>query len=223
MVNAFDLQRGVSHLSSSESSFSTVIRERRSVRKYDPTFKMTQEEIHDIIADAVLAPSGSNLQPWRFLVITDQETKQKLLPVAFNQEQVVTSSAVIAVMADLEFYKQAERIYEKSIEAGYMTREAADKLRTNMTGFYASAPAERLLSSVLVDGGLVSMQLMLAARAKGFDTVPMAGYDVAKFRELMNVPENYTNVMLIALGKASEAGHPTTRLDVNDVTYWNQF
>ncbi|ETT65684.1 NAD(P)H nitroreductase [Paenibacillus sp. FSL H8-457] len=51
---------------------------------------------------ATLAPSAANLQPWRFLVIDSPELKQKLLPIASNQQQVVEASAVIAVLGDLE-------------------------------------------------------------------------------------------------------------------------
>jgi nitroreductase len=61
-----------------EQSFSSVIRERHSVRKYDPHFKISQEEIIDILNEATLAPSSSNMQPWKFLVIQDAETKKEL-------------------------------------------------------------------------------------------------------------------------------------------------
>ena len=53
--------------------FQTVIRERHSVRQYDPSVKIPREEMEEILKDAILAPSSSNLQPWRFLVIDDAE------------------------------------------------------------------------------------------------------------------------------------------------------
>uniref|UniRef100_UPI0035B54F82 nitroreductase family protein n=1 Tax=Neobacillus sp. TaxID=2675273 RepID=UPI0035B54F82 len=64
-----------------------IIRERHSVRKYDPNFKMAREEIEEILSEAILAPSSSNLQPWRFMVIDNQETKKELRSIAYNQEQ----------------------------------------------------------------------------------------------------------------------------------------
>lgn len=66
------------------------------------------------------------------------------------------------------------------------------------------------------------MQLMLVARAKGYDTVPMGGYDQAKFVEAFNIPERYAPVMLIAIGKAAKPGHPTVRLAVDDVAFFNE-
>ncbi|GAA3333320.1 hypothetical protein GCM10020331_096900 [Ectobacillus funiculus] len=48
------------------------------------------------------------------------------------------------------------------------------------------------------------MQLMLVARSKGYDTVPMGGYDQAKFIEAFGISEQYVPVMLIAIGKSNE-------------------
>ncbi|MNH45853.1 putative NAD(P)H nitroreductase YodC [compost metagenome] len=67
------------------------------------------------------------------------------------------------------------------------------------------------------------MQLMLAAKAKGYDTVPMGGFNPEQFRELFNIPERYVTVMLIALGKAAAEGRSTARLPLDEVAQWNEF
>lgn len=84
--------------------FFNIIRERLSVRSYDPEIKISREELTETLRQATLAPSAANLQPWRFLVIDSQELKQKLLPIAFNQQQVDEATAFIAVLGDLECY-----------------------------------------------------------------------------------------------------------------------
>ncbi|MEK3915747.1 nitroreductase family protein [Paenibacillus sp. FSL H7-0331] len=201
--------------------FYQVLKERRSVRHYDPTFKISEQELTDILTEATLAPSGANLQPWKFIVFNDQAVKEKLLPIANNQIQVVESSAVIAVLGDLEGYKQAEKIYASAVEAGYMSNEIKENLVNNITGFLSKMAPDRLKNSVLIDCGLVSMQLMLVAKAHGYDTVPMAGFDAGKFIEVFNISDRYVPVMLIAIGKAAQAGHPTVRLPIEDVTFWN--
>ena len=93
------------------TDFLTVAETRRSVRHYNPDFKMSREEIEELLNIAVQAPSSSNLQPWRFLVIQEQEMKEKLLPIANNQKQIVDASAVIAVLGDINAYQNAEKIY----------------------------------------------------------------------------------------------------------------
>ena len=57
--------------------FLDVIQERRSVRSYDPTVKISREEMTEILELATLAPSSSNLQPWRFLVIDQAGVETK--------------------------------------------------------------------------------------------------------------------------------------------------
>lgn len=204
-------------MNASETSLSSVIRERRSVRKYDPSFKISQEEILDILREAALAPSSSNLQPWKFLVIQDEETKKELRMIANNQEQVETSSAVIAVLADREMYRNGEKVYRSSYEAGYMDETTMSRMIENTNKLYPSAPNAVRENIASFDAGLISMQLMLIARARGYDTVPMGGFNKQQFIEKFNIDERYMPVLLLALGKASQPGHPTTRIPVEEI------
>lgn len=202
--------------------FYSVLRERRSVRQYDRSVKIPRQEVKEILAEAILAPSGSNLQPWRFLVIDDQALKEKLHPIAFNQQQVLDASAVIAVLGDMEGYKQADKILQSSVDAGYMTEEAKQTVVGNVIKRFANIDPRIIKETVLVDAGLVSMQLMLAAKARGYDTGPMGGFNAEQFKEAFEIPDQYVTVMLIAVGKAVAPGHATTRLSVDEVTFWNE-
>jgi nitroreductase len=200
-----------------EQSFSTVIRERRSVRKYDPSFSISQEEIIDMLKEATLAPSSSNLQPWRFLVIQDQEMKKELRTIANNQEQVETSSAVIAVLGDTEIYHNAEQVYKSAFEAGLMDKEIADRMIENSTKMYSAASTEARTNIANFDAGLISMQLMLIAKSRGYDTVPMGGFNKQKFMERFDIDERYFPAILIALGKAAAPGRVTTRIPAENI------
>ncbi|MGG4144531.1 nitroreductase family protein [Paenibacillus algorifonticola] len=205
-----------------DQSFYQVLSDRRSVRHYDNTAKMTEAEITEILEIAAKAPSSSNMQPWRFLVVTDQELKQQLLPISNNQQQVVDAAAVIVVLGDLEMYKNAEKIYGSMAEAGLMTKEMSESFAANSQKLYTSIPKERLHEVTVFDAGLVSMQIMQVAKAKGYDTVPMGGYDRDKVRALLNIPERYALNILLPIGKASQTGHPSTRLPINDIAFFNK-
>ena len=202
--------------------FLDVIKERRSVRTYDPTVQITREEMTEILQLATLAPSSSNLQPWRFLVIDKPDLKQKLLPIAYNQQQVVEASAIIAVLGDVKSYEKAEKIYGQAVDAGFMQEDTAQSFIERSIETYSNFPPEVARQIVCTDGGLISMQIMLIARSKGYDTVPMGGYDQAKFVEAFGISEQYVPVMLIAIGKATKPGHPTTRLPIEDVISFNE-
>lgn len=105
----------------SKLSLTEIINKRKSVKEFDPNFKIPREEIKEMIALATKAPSSINLQPWRFVIIDSEETKQKLDHlVQFNQRQLHSSSAIILVLADLKHAEYVSDIYEKNVELGYM-------------------------------------------------------------------------------------------------------
>jgi nitroreductase len=156
-------------------------------------------------------------------VIQDKQTQQELLPIANNQQQVVDASAVIAVLADIEGYKNAEKIYGELVNKGIMKNEIKEPYVASILHNYGNFSAEKALSVAMIDGGLVSMQIMLAAKAKGYDTVPMGGFDEAKFVDAFNVPENFKPVMLISIGKGTKAGFEKVRLPLDTVLTWNKY
>ncbi|MEH7083092.1 nitroreductase family protein [Neobacillus drentensis] len=198
-------------------SLSEVIKERHSVRKYDSTYQISKEEIKDMLKEATQAPSSSNLQPWRFIVIQDQELKKELRAVANNQEQVETASAVIAVLGDKEMYKSVEKVYRSAFEAGFIDEANMNRLIEGTNKTYPFASEEVLKNIASFDAGLVSMQLMLIAKDRGYDTVPMGGFDKEKFVKMFNVEDRLFPIVLISVGKAAAPAFNTTRLPLEEV------
>ena len=76
-----------------------------------------------MIQEAASAPSSSNMQPWRFIVIQDTDVKKELKEIANNQGQVETASAVIAVIGDAEMYHKADQILSQNVAQGFIAEE----------------------------------------------------------------------------------------------------
>ncbi|SFB42036.1 Nitroreductase family protein [Cohnella sp. OV330] len=106
---------------------------------------------------------SSNTQTWRFLVIDDDAGKQRLLPIANNQRQVVGAAATFVVLGALDGYKEIGRINEAAVKAGYMPEDFVKQFTENSLKLYSGLPADVLKKIVHTDGGLVSMQIMLGA------------------------------------------------------------
>ncbi|MCA1055912.1 nitroreductase family protein [Rossellomorea aquimaris] len=204
------------------NDFKEIITGRRSIRNYDPSVKISKEEMTEILQEATLAPSSVNLQPWRFLVIDSQEGKETLAPLAkFNQTQVKTSAAVIAVFVDMNSLDYADEIYDEAVERGFMPAEVRDRQLPSIKGLLDIMTEEQYKEMNLIDGGLVSMQLMLAARAHGYDTNPIGGYEKDQIAEAYGMDKDrYYPVMLISIGKAADAGYQSVRLPVEKITEW---
>ncbi|MBD8013401.1 nitroreductase family protein [Planococcus wigleyi] len=205
------------------NDFDQIVNGRRSIKLYDPTVKISREEMSEIIAQASRAPSSINLQPWRFLVIDSEEGKEKLLPLAsFNSNQVKTSSAVIAIFGDLNNFDYAEEIFGKAVELGYMPAEVKEMQLNYFTPLFEGISKEQMKDTVMLDSGLVAMQLMLVARSYGYDTNPIGGYDKEQIAEVFGMDkERYVPVMLISIGKGVNEGYPSYRLPVEAITTWS--
>ncbi|PFN79176.1 nitroreductase family protein [Bacillus sp. AFS076308] len=204
------------------NDFNKITTERRSIKNYDQSVKISREEMTEILTLATRAPSSVNMQPWRFLVIESPEAKAKLAPLArFNQTQVETSSAVIAVFGDLNNFEKFEEIYGAAVDKGFMPLEVKERIHASFTGYFETISREEMKEVVLVDGGLVSMQFMLAARAYGYDTNPIGGYEKDQIAEAFGLDKDrYIPVMLISIGKAADNGYPSVRLPIDHVTQW---
>ena len=204
------------------NNFDEIVTGRRSIRSYDPSVKISRQEMTEILSKATLAPSSVNLQPWRFVIIDSPEGKATLAPLAkFNQNQVKTSAAMIAVFADMNSIDYADDIYGKAVELGHMPAEVRDTQLPAIKGLVSAMSVEQLKEMNLIDAGLVSMQLMLAARAHGYDTNPIGGYEKDQIAEAFGMDkERYYPVMLISIGKAADKGYQSVRLPVEAITEW---
>ena len=200
-----------------KDSLVEVMQTRQSVRSYDSLYKIPKEKLLEMLQESTTAPSSHNLQSWRFIIIDQDEAKKSLRKIAWNQEQVETSSATIAIIGDTKAYEKAEAIAKKSISENLMTAESAKNYVQGVMSLYPQAPQEALEDIARFDGGLVAMQFMLIAKANGFDTVCMGGFDKVAFAKQYDLDERYVPLALISVGKAAKPSYETTRLSIQDL------
>jgi len=204
-----------------QTSVLNLLEERHSVRDYEVGHKLPKADLEKLLTTAATAPSAWNLQHWKLLVIEDEAQKEKLLPIAYGQQQITQSSVVIAVLGDLEANKNAEIVHGAAVAAGMMPKELKDGMAAQIEAAYQDPQTAR--DSAYSNAGLISMQLMITAKAMGYDTCPMGGFDKTQFVEAFNVPARYAPVMLVTVGLATKPGHPSNRLALDQFTVSNSF
>jgi len=179
-----------------------AIRSRRSVKKFDPNHAMTEAEIRQLFELAVLSPTSYNIQNWRFVAVTDPAVKAAAREAGWNQAQFTDSSLLVFVCGDRGAYaKDPARYWANAGEA------TAKMIVPMIMGSYDGKP-ERQRDENLRSGGMAAQTIMLAARAMGYDTCPMVGFDFAKVATIINLPADHDIVMGIAVGKALEPARP---------------
>lgn len=197
----------------SNNDFKDLIFGRHSIRHYDPSVKIPRDQLKEMLAEATTAPSSCNLQSWHFIVVDDEAGKAKLKQffMKFNYPQLESSSAIVLFFGYTDAFKKYRDLWQGMYERKEITHEMLEKIFATFLPLYEHASRDVLLSDGYRDCGLVAMQFMLLARAYGYETNPMGGYDWTKAAEIMGLdPEKYFPVMAIAIGKPEAGAHEIT-------------
>jgi nitroreductase len=196
----------------------TAIESRRSIKNFDPSHRMTDEEISKLLSAAVLSPTAFNIQHWRFVLVKDVEIREQIRAVSWMQPQITEASLFMVLCADLKAWeKQPERYW----------RNVAPDVREGIVGAIGSYYSERAQvqrDEAMRSCGIAAQTLMLAARAMGYDTSPMDLSDFDEVAKIIHLPEDHVIAMFIAIGKATRAAWPRAgQLAVEEVVVMNNF
>lgn len=201
----------------------TVIEQRKTIKAFNPTVKISREEMQEMLALAQQAPSKANLQPWRFVVVDDEAMKKTLAGnVAFNGPPCETAAAVVVVLADLHYEKLVSDIVDCSVENGCLHRDFRDRTVNFLVGLHSQLTDAEIRDQVLIDSSLSVMQFMLIAKDRGYDTHAIGIFDRTAIMELLSIDSaRYLPVMLLAIGRAANPPLPSSRLPLAYTVSWN--
>jgi nitroreductase len=195
-----------------------AIESRRSIKKFDPEYSMSEQEINRLMEAVILSPTAFNIQNWRFVLITDQDAKREFRAAGWNQAQFTDCSVIIVVCGDRKAYAQDTERYWASAP-----KETQDALVGMIRGYYDAHEAARRDEN-LRSGGMAAMTVMLAAKAMGLDSCPMSGFDFAKAAELVHLPGDHDIIMAVTVGKALEpARERGGQVPLAEVCFRNSF
>ncbi|SEJ25401.1 Nitroreductase [Deinococcus reticulitermitis] len=163
---------------------------------------------------ASLAPSAWNAQTWRFAVVQSPDLKEKLREAAYGQAQITSAPAVIVVYSDME---DTLETVEDTAHPG-MGEEGRSGQRQTFDRVFGAQDVAQRGQWGLSQANIAFAFVMLAARGLGYDTVPMLGFDPAKVREILDLPEHVQFAGLLPIGKRAEEGFPHHRHGVERLT-----
>jgi len=175
---------------------------RYATKKYDPTKKVAQADVDKIIEAARLAPTSSGLQQFRVIVITNPELKDKIVPIAMDQ-QIVADCSHLLVFAAWDKYT-AERIdgqYDYITDERELPRgrfgSYTDRLKTLYLNQTDNENFVHTARQAYIGFGLAIAQ---AAELK-VDCTPMEGFNTEKLDELLDLrSKGIRSVLLLPLG-----------------------
>mgnify|MGYP002777017334 FL=1 len=183
-----------------------AIEQRRAARAFRP------DPIPQVILEAVFqlglrAPSGFNLQPWRFIVVQEQQNRDKLKACAFNQRQVGEAPVVLICCGDRNSaaMENIEAVIGLGSEVGAMSEDFANYMRSQIPPFFENHPSFESMEAWTNRHTMLAVaHIMLVARGFGVDSCPMEGFSTAQVKEAFNIPVQVDVCCLVALGYAAE-------------------
>ncbi len=173
--------------------FDQVIQTRRSIRNFksDP---ISDKAISDILEAARLAPSGSNIQPWRFIVIRSLGMKEKL-KAATVFRFALKAPVVIACCTDLSALDGRPDRLAELIQAGVF-----DNIEVDGEYVPPERNQEQLLAYLNMNVGIAITHMMLKAVDLGLGTCWIGGFDPTKAKEVLELGDNLHVVALLPIG-----------------------
>jgi|TARA_R110002111_G_scaffold57363_10_gene97227 nitroreductase len=165
-----------------------------------------EEKIQRILEAARLAPTSSGLQPFEIMVITNQEVKEKIKPVAWNQS-VITDCSHLLVFAAWDTYT-ADRInymFDLTNEIRGFKNEGWENYRQMLLSSYPQKDAEENFNHAARQAYIAFAEAITAAAFEGVDSTPLEGFDPAAVDEILGLREKgLRSAVLLPIGYRKE-------------------
>ena len=175
-----------------------AIKARRSIRKYKPT--PVDDKVLGLILEAArLAPSWGNTQCWRFVVVSDDDTRNRLADTLNPTNPVMDALRRQAPLVIVACAKLGE--------SGFSNGEKA----TDKNEWF------------MFDVALAMEHLVLAAHSLGLATVYVGRFDAKKVAEILAVPQGYRAVAMTPLGYPDQVRDPRPRKELSEIIFYNRF
>ncbi|MBH0171118.1 MAG: NAD(P)H-dependent oxidoreductase [Bacillota bacterium] len=206
---------------------------RHATKEFDPEKKISDEDFAFILETGRLSPSSFGFEPWRFVVIQNQELREQLKPVSWGaQKQLPTASHYVVMLA-----RTAEDMMYDSAYIEYMMKEVKNlpkEAYEAISGFYKTFIESdfKLLGNnrAMFDWAAKQVyialgNMMTAAAQIGIDSCPIEGFDQAKVQAILEkegVLEggNFEVAVMVGFGYRVNEPRPKVRQDLNDVVKW---
>ena len=186
-------------MSASARSLAEAIRDRRATPSFDGE-PIPPSDLRQILEAGLNAPSGYNMQPWRFIVVQHPEQRKRLRAASYNQAKVEEASAVIVACGDRDGWRKDLDEMLRMGRAGGMPESYAAQAATSVPAYLSSFTHDQMTGWLNKHVMIAFTSMMLMAEVLGYDTAPMEGFEQRKVCETLRLPMSYWVVALLGIG-----------------------
>lgn len=202
-------------------SFMDALQFRHACKLFDANKKLSDEERNYILGAARLSPSSFGVEHWKIVVIRNQELKEKLRPLCWNQPQITTCSDLVMILAKKQLTSDRPYIRKQ------FARWAGEKLDFYLDlykNFIDPRGEDWIVSWSKHQCYLMSGILMTAAASIGVDSCPIEGMnDVDAVEKTLGIDqEAYALAYIVALGYRGKEQQPRHRLPIEEIVEFRE-
>lgn len=190
-------------------SFLSNLNWRYAAKSFDPTKKVSSEDLSKVLEAIRMTPTSFGLQPYHFYVIENQDIKDRIQGAAWGQLQISTSSHLIVLCARTDLRTNQEE-YFHGMSGG------SPEVRAKLKGF--EDMLHGFIHSTLENGGALNWAAKQTYIALGFahaalaeleiDSCPMEGFDPSQVAEILSLPQHLTPTLLLPMGYRAQGEIP---------------
>jgi len=197
-----------------------AIQRRRSIRRFRPD-PIPQDMVLQMLEAARLAPSASNLQPWRYVVVTDAQEKKRLRQICLDQAFIEEAAVVFVACADLSAYSKAasRRRYQEFIDTGVeLSGRFADPIFQSIIDSLPEPDLATVVPPAISNTYIATEHIVLMATALGLGSCWVGAImDQEAIKALLRLPPNVIAVALVAVGYPQSVPPPRPRLSLEEI------
>ena len=195
----------------------TQLNWRYATKQFDPVRKISPEDWAVLENALILSPSSYGLQPWKFIVITDQKMRDKLFPATWSQRQILDCSHFIVFAVNTKMTEQhIDRHLARTVEVRGGTVEALKRYRDIMVGDVVTGARGPVAKAWAAHQAYLALgNFITSAALMGIDTCPMEGFQPDEYDRILDLaPKRLASVVCCAAGYRSANDKSATKKKV---------
>lgn len=203
-----------------DKTFAEAMDFRHACKIFDESKKIKDEDLNFILEAARKSPSSFGMEPWKFLIITNEKLKEQLKPLCWNQVQITSCSHLIIILAAIDDLRPEFKVVERKFKRRNLSEEKTQmyiEVYANHLKDILSSD-EKLFSWTARQTYLAMANMMTAAAVKGIDSCPIEGFEKQKIEELLKLDtKKYQISCFLPLGYRVNAQSKQLREDLKDI------
>lgn len=187
------------------STILEALNRRYATKAYDATKKVSDENLHTILEAMRLSPSSYGLQPWKFIVVTNAELREKLKAASYGQPQITDASHLIVLTVKKDMTEADVNAYIESIATTRnMPIESLDGFKNMLLGAIGNLD-QAMKQTWNTKQAYIALGIgLITAASLKIDATPMEGFNPSQYNEILGLTD-YTTAVIMPIGYRSES------------------